>query len=42
MPKVEEILRTYPDITAQRVFETLRGDHGYTGGYFIVKTLVRG
>ncbi len=29
--RVAELLRQYPDITAQRVFETLR-EEGFTGG----------
>ena len=40
-PRVEELLRTYPDITAQRVFEILREEESYSGGYTIVKVLVR-
>jgi len=39
--QVEELLKTYPDITAQRVFEILRGEKGYQGGDTIVKVLVR-
>jgi len=39
-PRVEQLLATYPDITAQRVFETLRDEH-FTGAYTGVKTLVR-
>jgi len=31
-PRVLELLDKYPDITAQRVFETLR-DEGFEGGY---------
>ena len=27
--------------TAQRIFERLRGEHGYTGGYTVVKDYVR-
>jgi transposase len=38
---VEQLLITYPDITAQRVFEILRGEKGYEGGDTIVKLLVR-
>ena len=37
---VEKLLKEFPDITAQRVFEELKG-YGYEGGYSIVKTLVR-
>lgn len=39
--EVRKLLETYPDITAQRVFEILRGEKGYQGGDTIVKTLVR-
>jgi transposase len=39
-PRVDELLKTYPDITAQRVFEILR-EQGFTGGYSGVKVLVR-
>lgn len=35
-PRVLELLHKYPDITAQRVFETLR-DEGFEGGYTGVK-----
>jgi transposase len=38
---VEQLLVRYPDITAQRVFEILRGEKGYQGGDTIVKLLVR-
>ena len=38
--KVDELLATFPDITAQRVFEELRLA-GFAGGYTGVKTLVR-
>jgi len=38
--RVAELLRQYPDITAQRVFETLR-EEGFTGGYTAVKKYVR-
>jgi transposase len=38
--RVAELLRKYPDITAQRVFETLR-EEGFTGGYTAVKKYVR-
>jgi transposase len=38
--RVAELLRQYPDITAQRVFETLRQE-GFTGGYTAVKKYVR-
>jgi transposase len=40
-PRVEKLLATYPDITAQRVFEILRGEEQYAGGDTIVKELVR-
>lgn len=40
MARVTELLARYPDITAQRVFETLRED-GYLGGYTAVKKCVR-
>ena len=40
-PKVEELLGTYSDITAQRVFEILRGQTEFRGGYTGVKDLVR-
>ena len=39
-PQVDELLRTYADITAQRVFEILR-EKGFGGGYTSVKDLVR-
>ena len=39
-PKVDELLRQYTDITAQRVFEILR-EGGFDGGETIVKDLVR-
>jgi transposase len=38
--RVDELLLRYPDITAQRVFETLR-DEGFTGGYTGVKKHMR-
>jgi transposase len=38
--RVAELLRQYPEITAQRVFETLR-EEGFTGGYTAVKKHVR-
>ena len=40
-PRVENLLKTYEDITAQRVFEILRDENAYGGGYSIVKELVR-
>lgn len=39
-PQIDELLRRYPDITAQRVFESLR-EKGFDGGYSVVKDLVR-
>lgn len=39
-PRIDELLRLYPDITAQRVFECLR-EQDFAGGYTIVKDLVR-
>lgn len=39
--EVDRLLLAYPDITAQRVFERLRGEKGYQGGDTIVKELVR-
>lgn len=39
-PQLDELFRTYPDITAQRVFEILR-EKGFAGGYTGVKVLVR-
>jgi transposase len=39
-PRVAEVLGRYPDITAQRVFETLR-EEGFAGGYTAVKKYVR-
>jgi transposase len=39
-PRVAELLGQYPDITAQRVFETLR-EEGFAGGYTAVKKYVR-
>jgi len=38
--RVLELLARYPDITAQRVFETLR-DEGFDGGYTAVKKRMR-
>ena len=38
--RIKELLATYPSITAQRVFEELRGG-GYQGGYSIIKVRVR-
>lgn len=39
-PRIDGLLKSYPDITAQRVFEQLR-DGGFGGGYDGVKVLVR-
>ena len=39
--RILELLGRYPDITAQRVFETLREEDGYEGGYTAVKKRVR-
>lgn len=39
--KVQALLRKYPDITAQRVFEILRDEDGFTGGYTGVKKYLR-
>ena len=39
-PRVAELMAKYADITAQRVFETLR-DEGFDGGYTRVKRFVR-
>ena len=39
-PKIDELFRCYPDITAQRVFEILR-EKDFDGGYTVVKDLVR-
>jgi transposase len=38
--RVAELLARYPDITAQRVFETLR-EEGFSGGYTAIKKCVR-
>jgi transposase len=38
--KVDELLKAFPDITAQRIFEELKAA-GFAGGYTGVKTLVR-
>lgn len=38
--RVSELLARYPDITAQRVFETLK-DEGFDGGYTGVKRFLR-
>src|ERR1700691_1296587 len=39
-PRIAALLEQYPDITAQRVFESLR-EEGFTGGYTAVKKYVR-
>ena len=41
VPRIHELLKTYPDITAQRVFEILRAE-GFDGGYTAVKKRLRG
>ena len=38
--QIDELFRLYPDITAQRVFESLR-EKKFDGGYSVVKDLVR-
>jgi transposase len=40
-PWIEELLRTYPDITAQRVLERLSQEKGYQGGYTVLRLVVR-
>ena len=40
-PRMAELLRQYDHITAQRVFERLRDEEGFSGGYTAVKTYVR-
>jgi transposase len=40
-PRIGELLRQYDDITAQRVFERLRDEEGFGGGYTTVKRHVR-
>lgn len=39
-PRIDGLLATFPDITAQRVFEELRSA-GFVGGYTAVKVLLR-
>lgn len=39
-PRIAELISQFPDITAQRVFETLRSE-GFDGGYNTVKKYVR-
>jgi transposase len=39
--EIDALLLKYPDITAQRVFEILRDEKGFGGGYTGVKVLVR-
>jgi transposase len=39
-PQIDELFRLYPDITAQRIFESLR-EKGFDGGYSVVKDLAR-
>jgi transposase len=40
MSQIDELLDTFPDITAQRIFEELR-ESGYEGGYTAVKDILR-
>ncbi len=40
MPRIAALLHRFPDITAQRVFETIRGE-GYAGGHTVIKDHVR-
>jgi transposase len=40
VPRVQELLKQYADITAQRVYEIL-DEEGFTGGYTAVKKAVR-
>jgi transposase len=40
-PRIQELLSTYPDVTAQRVLEILRQERGYEGGYTVLSQLVR-
>ena len=40
-PRVGELLTTFPDITAQRVFEILREEDGFDGSYTGVKRYLR-
>ncbi len=40
-PQIESLIETYPDITAQRVFEILGDEKGFDGSYTRVKELVR-
>ncbi len=39
-PRIRELLAQYADITAQRIFETLR-EEGFAGGYTAIKKRVR-
>lgn len=39
-PRIAALLERFPDITAQRVFETLRGE-GYAGGHTAIKDHLR-
>lgn len=39
--RIAALLEKYPDITAQRVFEILKDEHGFVGGYTGVKRYVR-
>ena len=40
-PRVAELMTRFEDITAQRVFEILRAEDGFRGGYTAVKKHVR-
>jgi len=40
-PWIEELVKTYPDITTQRVLERLRQEKQYQGGYTVLRLLVR-
>ena len=40
-PRVAELIARFADITAQRVFEILRSEDGFTGGSTAVKKYVR-
>ena len=40
VPRIAALLERFPDITAQRVFETI-GREGYAGGYTVIKDHVR-
>lgn len=40
-PKIQKILKDYPDITGTRLYEKLCEEAGYTGGITIVRELLR-